>query len=79
MICFSSFFNLVFGKNKKVNTASEILYFYICWFHFAFSSFIYMPLSLDVFKLWVFFFFPLLCDFICLECGDKGISVFLNC
>lgn len=40
-VCF--FFNLVFGK--KVKTASEILYFYICW-----VIFIYTPLSLDVFK-----------------------------
>lgn len=35
------FFDLVFGKNKKVNTAREILYFYICWFYFAFL-FIYL-------------------------------------
>lgn len=37
---FFFFFNLVFGKTKKVNTASEILYFYICWFYFAFLFFI---------------------------------------
>lgn len=75
---FFFFFNLVFGKTKKVNTASEILYFYICWFYFAFLFFIrhlvWMSLNGVFFFLLRFVWFHM-----SWECGDKGISVFLNC